>query len=90
MACNVELSKSLVMVEVSIIKILRTGEVCFSCVGIETKCRVNRRLRQAQPGRRVVVPEEIELVVRRGELAVRLQKRRIMSFTSRSYSSAQT
>src|ERR1043165_6989280 len=45
-ACHVELSYSLVIVEVSIIKRLRAREVCFSRVGTLMKRRLNRSLRQ--------------------------------------------
>src|SRR4029077_12247425 len=58
-------------------KVIRLREMCFARIRLETNRSLYTALSQRQTSFSVIVIREIHLIVRKGELAVGKQKRRI-------------
>src|SRR5262249_24509188 len=56
----------------------RTWKVRFACIRAQLKCRLDRRIRERQTRRSMVVTKEIELVVNSSKLAICLEEHWIM------------
>src|SRR5205814_10584369 len=72
-----QFSQRSIVVEIATIKMFGAGEVCLSCVGLQTKRRFNRRLGGRQTSRGVIESEEVKVIMRVSELALREEERRI-------------
>src|SRR5207245_7109510 len=76
-ACNFQFSKSAIVIEVSVIKMICSCEVCFAGTWTNAKCLLDRCFRCRQPRKSMVEPKEVKVVMSRGEEAVSFEKRRI-------------
>src|SRR5437899_6708593 len=77
MAENLQLVQSPVIIEVDPIKIQCPCKMCFASIRTEAKRRLNGGFRQGQPRGTMVVASEVNGVMSVGELAKRIEKRRI-------------
>src|SRR5439155_11793610 len=76
-ACNFQFSKSAIVIEVSVIKMVCSCEVCFASTWTNAKCLLDRCVGFRQLGQSMVEPKEVKVVMSRGEEAISFEKRRI-------------
>src|SRR5438067_7309853 len=74
-ACNFQFSESAIVVQVSIIKVRCSCEVCLPAIWTDAKCFLDGCFRCRQPRRSMVKPKEVKLVMNHRELAIGLEKR---------------
>src|SRR5262249_13139218 len=75
---NFEFGQRTLIIAVSPIKILRTGEVRFTCIWTKSSCRLDGSFGLRQARWRVVPAIEVKRVMSKGELAIRIEKRGVM------------
>ena len=73
-----EFGQRAIIVEVSHVQILGTGEMGFTRIGTKADCGLNGFVRERQSRRRAIDTKKIELLVSSGELAIRMKKCRIV------------
>src|SRR5262249_44183792 len=69
-----QLSQCTIVIEIPLIKIQRAGKVHFPCTGTNTKCCLDGSFRCRQTSRRMVIAEEIKIIMRFSELAIGLEE----------------
>src|SRR5438067_2576306 len=77
LASNFQFSQSALVIEVPIVKVIRSRPVCFAGIWTDAKCFLNGCFRCRQPPGSMVIAKEVKLVMMHGELAIRFEKRRI-------------
>src|SRR5204863_577208 len=76
-ASYVQLGKGAVVVERAAKEMCAARKVRFARVRTQTQCFLNRSFCQCQTRRSVIIAKEIELVVRKSQLAISKKKRRV-------------
>src|ERR1700760_1895123 len=66
LASNTQFSESAPIIQVSLIKIRRTRQMCFTCIRTQTKCSLNSCFRQCQAGRCMIEAKEVKEVMGAG------------------------
>src|SRR6266480_1139464 len=75
-ACNFQFSKSAIVLEIAVIKVKCSCEVCFAGIWTNAKCFPDGCFRCRQPPGSMIA-NEVKLVMSRGEEAIGFEKRRI-------------
>src|SRR6266545_1957158 len=65
------------IIEVSSIEVFRACQMRFACIGAKAKSCLNSSLGECQAHRCTLKTEEVNVVVCKGELTIRLEKRRV-------------
>src|SRR5438034_4001319 len=74
-AGNFQFGQRAVIISITSIEMHRLCEVRFARIRLQTKSGIDRVLRHGQPSWGMVDPIEIKLIMSKGQLAIRIEKR---------------